>query len=918
MRKPSESRSERLFKLFLMLYPGAFRREYGPAMVETFSSRCALSGPGTLRRTIFLLREFAAVVFGGLGLRVAYLIPLVGRGRGRIGAGGSGVGDLPVGRRSRLDGAVTVLRNLGPDLRHTARSLSRSPGLTVSAVLALGLGIGLATTIFSFLYAAMYRPLPVPEGDRIVHLEEEDLVQGLQGLSVTYHDYQDWRTQQTTFEDLAAFYTGTVNLSGDDRPERYFGAFLTANCWKVLHVRPALGRGFLPGEDLPGAPPVAIIAYSVWQIGFGGDPEVVGRTVRVNGEATTIVGVMPEGFAFPYWEDVWLPLKFDPGTTERGGGPGLEVFGRLRENATLEEARAEFAGISARLAAAYPETNQNLVAVAETYIDSYHGEDAGVGAAFFLGFGLSVLLIACFNVANLLLARAVTQTRDLAVRVAMGASRLRVVVRVLQQALLLASAGAVLGTLLAITGVGFMDRWITTVATYPLPFWMELKVDQPVLLFVLSAVAISALASGLVPALRASRTDVHTTLNDASRGNSSLRVGRLSRFLVLSQITLTATLLILAAHLALQVTEIRRADHGYPDADVLTARVALFDGALPDRASRLEFLRELVRRLEERPGVVGAALGTALPGTTGGIWRAAIQGQEYPGITNIPTVRVAYVSPGFFDAFEAPVLEGRPFSASDDDAAGPVAVVNQPFAERFFPGENALGRQIRLGWPEPDGPWLSVVGVVPDLDMDGAMDPEGNAEGVYLPMAQTDVRFLSIAVRTRGDPMDLAPALREEVMALQEDTPIYFVQTLRDAINTNLLDLVLVGRLLWALALAAFLLASVGLYGVTAFLAGQRTREWGVRIALGARSEEILRLVLRQGVGQLLLGLTLGVLLAAGSMAVMIRGGMEMTPWNLPIAGVVCLVLGVTGLAAVLAPAWRATRVDPVEALRAE
>jgi predicted permease len=811
-----------------------------------------------------------------------------------------------------------LVPNIIRDFRLASRSLRRKPGVTVGAVLVLGLGIGLATTIFSFIYAAVYRPLPVPEGSRIMHLEQEDPSRGRRELSVGYHDFLDWSAQQTTFDGLAAFYTGTVNLSGNERPERFFGAFVTANAFNVLGVEPVLGRGFLPGEDRVGGPAVAVIAFSVWQVRYGGDPEIVGRVVRVNGETTTIIGVMPEGFAFPYWEDVWIPLIVDPLVTERGDGPGLEVYGRLRNGVALDEARAEFNGISSRLAAAYPETNEKLVAFVEPYIESYHGDDAGVAATFFVGFGLAVLLIACFNVANLLLARAVSQTRDMAVRVAMGASRRRVVAGLLQQAFLLAATGALVGSMLAAAGLSLLDRWITATATYPLPFWMELTVDAPILLFVLVAVGISALVSGLIPALKASRTDVHATLTDASWGNSSLRIGRISRLLVLGQIAVTAMLLVMAGHLALHVTEVRRAEYGYPTTEVLSARIGLFEGAFPDREARLEFYRDLIRNLEGRPGVISAALGTSLPGTEGWIWRVAIQGHDYPDTTDFPPARIAYVSPGFFDAFQVPVAQGRPFTANDDDVGLPVALVNQAFVERFSSGENPVGQQIRVGWPEPNGAWRTVVGVARNLDMDGAMSPKGNPEGVYLPIAQTDARFMNVAVRTRGTPLTLAPIIREEVTALQGDTPIYFVRTLRDAINNSLLDTILVGSLLWALALAAFLLASAGLYGVTSFLASQRTRELGVRIALGAKAGDVLRLIVRQGAGQIFIGLTLGILLAGGASAVMGGGGLERVPWNIPVTGVVCLILAVTSISAVTVPAWRASRVDPVEAFRNE
>ena len=911
--------SERLFRACLRLYPSLFRREFAAAMAETFSCHVRDLGSRPLALLRFVIQECASAAIWGITLRIAYFFGLGGRGKVGSGAGTSRLGALPPTRPTLKERGRDLLSDTTRDLRHAARTMARRPGVTTGAVLALGLGIGLSTTIFYVIYGAVFRPLPFEGGERIMHLEQEDPPNGRRKLRVGYHDYLDWRAQQTVFDDLAAFTTGTVNLSDDAaRPERYFGGFLSANAWDVLGVQPVLGRGFTDGDDRPGAPPVAIIAHSVWDSRFGQDPDVVGNTVRVNGTPTTVVGVMPEGIAFPYWEDVWLPLKVDPLATPRGGGPGLEVFGKLRDGVTLEEARTELEGISARLAAEYPETNEGLVAFVEPYIDSYHGEDGFLAATFLLGFGLSVLLIACFNVANLLLAQAVTQVRDVAVRVSMGASRGRILSRILQQALLLASSGAVLGVAITVAWMWALNRWITATATFPLPFWMDMKVDGPGLLFVLTTVGISALASGLLPGLRASRMDVHATLTDASRGNSSLRIGRVSRFMVLSQISITAVLLIIGGHMALQVADSRRTDHGYPTTDVFTARIGLFQGVFPDREDRLEFFRELVRRLEEKPGVMAASLTTTLPGTESGITRLAFPDEIYPGTADMPTPRIAYVSPGFFGAFETPVLEGREFEATDDDEGPPVALVNRLFAERFFQGEDPVGRQIRLGWPEPQGEWRTIVGVVTDMDLDGAMDPEGDPEAVYLPIAQADVSFVSVALRTRGDPMALAPTVRNEVMALQGDTPIYFVRTLHQAIYTNLLDVVLVGSLVWALALAAFLLASVGLYGVTSFLASQRTRELGVRIALGAKGGDVARLVVRQGMTQVLLGLALGLGTARGLMILFDRSGMDTIPPSNTLTVSVCLVLGLTGLAAVYAPAWRATKVDPGEAVRAE
>ncbi|MCK5651135.1 MAG: ABC transporter permease, partial [Gemmatimonadetes bacterium] len=349
------------------------------------------------------------------------------------------------------------------------------------------------------------------------------------------HDYLEWRAQQTAFQDLGAFYTGTVNLSGSDRPERYFGAFVTANTFDVLGVEPVLGRTFRQEEGAPGAPPVAIISHSVWRDRFQSDPDVVGEIIRINGEPTTIIGVMPEEFAFPYWEDVWIPLRVNALELQWGAGPGLEAFGKLRADATLQQAVVEFQGISARLAGAYPDTNEGLQAYVEPYAASYRDDDSPFFAFLMMGTAFSVLLLACFNVANLLLARAVTRTRDMAIRTAMGASRRRVMMEILQEALLLAGVGALLGVGMAVVGLDLIDRWITSAATFPLPFWIDFRVDAPILIFVVAAGVLSALASGLLPAIRASKTDIHGLLKSEAWSVSSLRIGRLSRGLVLAE-----------------------------------------------------------------------------------------------------------------------------------------------------------------------------------------------------------------------------------------------------------------------------------------------------------------------------------------------------------------------------------------------
>lgn len=900
-----------VFRAFLRLYPRDFRAEFGLAMMETFSSRLADVRRGVGRRLLFLFRECAGIGIGSVRLRVrGWFRSFRTGGRNQAPVG---FREPPPARRWR-----DLLPDLGQDFRQALRSLGRRPGAAVSGVVALGMGIGLTTVMFSVIYGVAFRPLPVPGGDRIVHIELDNPLRGEEGLRVRPHDLADWQAQQTSFEALGGFYTASVNLSGEVRPERVFGAYVTANTFEILQASPAIGRGFLPEDGRVGAPPVAIISNGVWRNRFGGAFDIVGSQVRINGEVSTIIGIMPEGFGFPYWQEVWLPMRVDLPALERDQGPGMEVFGRLRDEVSLEEAVTEFRGITGRLARSYPGTNEGMEAVLESYTLSYLGPEARPGfLAMFLTV-VGVLLIACFNVANLLMALAITRIKDLAIRVAVGAGRRRVMTKVLQEALILAVAGAFLGVGLALGGLEVINRYIVATATYPPPFWMVFQLDAPVLLFVIGATGSCALASGLLPALRASKADVSSLLQENARSGGSLRMGRVSRFMVTAEIMVTATLMVVSAHLTLDVIRIGRADYGFPVDDVLTARFGLFEELVPTQEERLALFDRLQRRLEERPEVTSAALASAFPGIEVSRYGFTLLGEEYGEGERLPQTRAVRVSPGFFEALDVPVLQGREFTAEDDLESQPVAIVNESFVARFLSDVNPLGAQVRLGDPEDELPWLTVVGVVPDLHMDGAMDPEGNPEGIYRPIAQGNYLFLAVMVRTRGDPMSFVSALRDEVMALQRDTPIFFPMTLREAITIDLLDFVLIGGLFAAFAVAAFLMAALGLYSLTAFLASQRTRELGLRMALGAGSGKILGLVLRGGVRQILFGLFLGIGFAALGRVVMEGGGGWAPPWNTPLVILVSSLLGFTGLAAVLTPALRATRVDPMEALREE
>jgi predicted permease len=661
---------------------------------------------------------------------------------------------------------------------------------------------------------------------------------------------------------------------------------------------------------------VVILGHRIWQDRYAGSREVLGMSVTVNGEAGEVVGVMPEGFEFPLLQEVWVPLRLDALALPRGEGQYLDVYGRLRPGVGIDEAMAELAGIAQQLAAEHPDTNEGVVPVVRPYTDRFVGDDVSGLLYTMLATVALVLLIACANVANLLLARAAVRSRDVAIRTAMGANRWRVVGQLMAEAFVLAVVGAALGTAIAWVGIGLFDRAVQP--TDP-PFWLDFKLDGPILLFVVATTGLAALVSGALPAWRASATDVNAVLKDESRGSSSLQLGRLSRALVVAEVAMSVALLVASGLMVKSVVTLGRLDYGFPTDDVFTARIALFEGRYPSAEDRQRVWDELETRAQAMPGVRSAALIDRLPGLGGNGGPVAIDGASYGTERDLPAARWARVTSAFFETFEVSVLEGRALTALDTRDAPPVVVVNESFARRHFPDGPVVGRRLRMGGLESAEPWRDIVGVVPDLRLEGVGDIDAPAaDGFYVPLAQDDSRFLSLAVRGAGSPMAFAGPVRELVMAVDSDTPIYFVRTLQSAIDEGLWFYRVFGALFAAFGAAALFMASVGLFGVMSFSVSRRVPEMGIRMALGAEAAQVRGLVLKQGMRQLALGMLIGT-----ALAVLVARGLQMLvygsrPWDPATYGLVFALLTLTGLAATLVPALRATKVDPVHALRAE
>lgn len=803
------------------------------------------------------------------------------------------------------------------ELRYATRALRKSLGTSAIAVLALGLGIGLTTIMFSIVYGAVWKGLPFEDSAELLHLERNNLARDIEGMEVTIHDFVDWREQQTSFEDIAAFYQGTVNLSGTERPERFDGAFITASGFQLLRVRPALGRLFREGEDDPAADPVVLIGYHIWRDRFGGDPDVVDQVVRVNGEASTIVGVMPEGFRFPLNEDIWVPLRMDMLEIERGDGRTLEVYGRLRDGVSMDEAAAEMQAIAMRLAEEYRETNEGVGAVVKPYTEEYIGAEPRGMLYTMLGAVALILLVACANVANLLLSRAAMRSKELAIRSAIGASRLRVMLQLLSEGLVLAGAGALLGIAISWLGITLFNRAIAP--TDP-PFWIDIGLNVVVLAFVLTATVLAGVLSGIIPAIQASGHAVNEVLKDESWGSSGFRVGRLSKALVIGEIALSLGVLVAAGLMIKSVANLRNLDYGFYTENIFTARMGLFEADYPDTVSRREFFRDVLRRVDQRPGVAAASIITALPGVWSYGGSFAVEGESYDRDQDYPDTRWAVASPNFLDVFGVSVLEGRGFGPQDTYDAMPVTIVTKSLAEQFFLDESPVGRRVRLGVSDSEEPWRTIVGVIPDVYMEGLSSiGETDPWGMYFPLDQSDIRFAYVALRAEGDdPMTLAAGARGDVAAVDPDIPLYWTQSHQAAIDEGTWFYRVFGNLFMVFGLVALFLASVGLYGVMAASVNNRTNEMGIRMALGAQSGDVVRLIMRQGAVQIGIGMALGLALAA-----LLSRGLEIVlfqvePWDPAVFVLIAVVLAAVGMLASYVPARRATRVDPAVALRYE
>ena len=800
------------------------------------------------------------------------------------------------------------------DVRYGVRALLKSPGLAIVATLALTLGIGLTTTMFSIVYGALMKGLPYPDGDRIVVVQRANPAKGIQRQSLPIQDYADYKAQQRVLGDLGAFTSGTIYVSGEEKAERFDGSFVTASFFDIVGVWPMLGRGFRAGEDTPGGEKVAVLSYSMWHERYSGNQSIVGKQIRVNGVPYVVVGVMPDGFAFPNNDKIWVPLQVNPLDGKRGEGQYVQAFGKLKPGVSLDQATVELTTIAKRLGAEYKESNEGFSALVQPFTDNYIGKEPRQLLYTMLGAVFCVLLIACANVANLLLDRAAHRTKEVGIRTALGASRTAVVRQFLAEALVLSLTATVFGIALAKFGITVFNQALTVTQV---PFFIDIKLHPPVLLFSIAVAVITTLISGAIPAYQSSRADINEILKDETRGASSFRIGRISKGLVMFEIALSCGLLVAAGLMIKSVTKMSTMDPGFTTKDVFTARIG-FPVAYTDTAAEWRFFDQVVDRVAALPGVQAASLSTGLPAARQGMGGSsfAVDGQTYLKDKDYPFTRSLAVTPQFFSTLKIPLSEGRVFTDADRVGALPVVVVNRAFVAKYFSSVDPVGRRVRLGGSKSTQPWSTIVGVVGDVFTGDQEQPM--APAIFQPFAQARSTFVYISARTAAPPMALTQRVRDVVSSLNPDIPLYWVQNLADATAQSLWFVRVFGTMFMIFGFVALFLASVGLYAVMSFSVVRRTREVGIRMALGAQGRNVVAMIFGQGLVQLAVGMTVGLAFALGISQLLKIILFQVQPRDPVIFGGVAAVLVAVGILACLIPAKRATLVDPLVALRSD
>jgi putative ABC transport system permease protein len=813
------------------------------------------------------------------------------------------------------------IKNTMNDIRYGLRQLIKSPSFSGTAIFALALGIGATTAMFAVIYAFLLRPLPFSDPEKLVMLQSRSTRSG-SDLGVNYLDFIDWQKQSRSFSDLAFFnlrWNGNLEPTGG-ATETLKTTFTTANLFNLLGVQPMLGRNLTAADDEKNAPKVMLISERLWKRSFGGNPSIIGRDVRLDGAPHTVVGVMPAGFCFPSQTDLWVPMASVFGMNDSRSWRADQAIGRLKPGATAQQAQAEMALIAERLALQYPDTNKEIGAAVVPLRDHWTG---GVRFSLLLllaGCG-GLLLIACANVSQLLLARATTRERELAVRAALGASRWRLARQVLTESALLALIGSVGGAVLAYWLIDLVAASIPI----ELPFWIRIDVNPSVLGFTVVVSCATVLLAGSLPAWQATRAAISESLKTTGAGNTggSGAGARSREILTAAQVAAAIVLLVGASLMLRSLLKLREVNPGFDARNVLMMEVnPTYNGDEPAQ-TRVDRFARLLQRISEMPGVEMVGANNSPPFVPQRPWNRTELAGEHQSVdeqSRNPVANFQTVSSHYFQAVQIPLLRGRAFDERDKLEAQPVCMISERLAMRIWPTEDALGKRVKLGkleaGPHPD--WMAVIGVVGDVRHQ-ALEGEAGPD-FYNPSTQLAWKQMHFLVRVREGlkPFSLVPALQKEIAAVAPEVGVFNFVSLGDEVNNSLWQQRLRGWLLGFFSIVALSLSAAGLYGAVAYGVAQRTREIGIRMALGATRSSVLRLVLGRGMRAVAIGLAFGIGGALVMSRILNASLFGVSGNDLVSYGAACLVLAVTATGASLIPARRASLVNPMEALRAE
>ena len=797
------------------------------------------------------------------------------------------------------------------DLRYGIRSLLKQPAFTLVAVSTLALAIGGNSAMFTVVNAVLLRPLQYPEASRIVVLEGINPPRGITESNMSIPDFADWQNQNQVFEQIAGFIAGGVLLNNGDETERVHGTAVTADFFTLFKTGSFRGRTLQPDDAQAGRDPVAVLSYGLWQRRFGANESVVGSKVTISGKATTIVGVMPQGFDYPAQSEVWVPFPLDPAKEARDNR-FISVIGRLKPGVSVSQAQAQLDTINQRLAQSYDETNRGW-SVKVTSLQDRLVSGVRLSLLVLLCAVAFVLLIACANIANLLLARATARQKEMAVRTALGASRLRIIRQLLTESLLLSFFGGGFGLLLSF----WLTRLLIALSPANTPRFDEIRPDTRVFIFTIALTLLTGLIFGLAPALQAARSDQSEGLKEGARGNAGgARTNRVRGLLMVAEIAMSFMLLVGAGLLIKSFMHLREVTPGFNADNVLTMRISVPPGKFPAGEPRLQFFQQAIERVHSLPGVQSAGMVLSLPlgGDTFNVWRGYIREGRPATPEENGDAAFLVATPDYFQTLQIPLIAGRNFTDRDTQNSTKVVIVNDTMARKLWPGQSPIGKHITI-WRDEKFP-REIIGVVGETK--ASLDNEPG-EQMYVPYAQ-DASWgsMSFVIRTSGDPANAATAVRNEIRSLDKGAPVFNVRPMNEVLATSVAPRRTPMLLLSAFAGAALLLAMIGIYGVTAYYVTQRTQEIGIRMALGAQMSDVLKLVLKGGMALALFGIVAGL---AGAFALTrwmttLLFGVKPTDALTFIAVSICLL--VTALLACYIPARRATKVDPLVALRYE